>query len=243
VERRGIRINRYLATCGLGARRAVENLVSEGRVEVDGEVVRDLSFRVEPGAAVAVDGEPVHARRRFRYVAYYKSRGVLTTARDPFGRKTFGDELPPRLRDLKAVGRLDADTEGLLILTDDGALAQKVAHPSFGVVKRYVVTVEGAFSDKDAAALAAGVELDDGHVAKVAVEAVTKAGGGSAVTLSVAYGRKRMIRKMFAALGHEITSLLRVSVGPVALGELAPGQWRDLTPEEVAALQDAGSRG
>jgi pseudouridine synthase len=225
--------------CGLGARRAVENLVSEGRVEVNGEVVRDLSFRVAPGAAVAVDGEPVEARRRFRYVAYHKSRGVLTTARDPFGRKTYGDELPPRLRDLKAVGRLDADTEGLLILTDDGGLAQKVAHPSFGVVKRYVVTVRGQFSDEDAAGLGAGVELDDGHVAKMDVERVTTVGESFAVALSVTYGRKRMIRRAFAALGHEITSLLRVSVGPVALGELAPGEWRDLTPEEVAALRDA----
>lgn len=239
MERRGIRINRYLAMCGLGARRAVENLVSEGRVEVDGEVVRDLSFRVEPGAAVAVDGEPVEARRRFRYVAYYKSRGVLTTARDSFGRKTYGDELPPRLKGLKAVGRLDADTEGLLILTDDGALAQKVAHPSFGVAKRYVVTTKGEFSDKDAAALAAGVELDDGHVAKMDVEAVAIVGNGSAVTLSVTYGRKRMIRRAFAALGQEIKSLLRVSVGPVALGELRPGEWRYLTPEEVAALRGA----
>jgi 23S rRNA pseudouridine2605 synthase len=238
VERRRIRINRYLAMCGLGARRAVESLVSEGRVEVDGEVVRDLSFRVAPGAAVAVDGEPVEARRRFRYVAYYKSRGVLTTARDPFGRKTYREELPPRLRDLKAVGRLDADTEGLLILTDDGEFAQNVAHPSFGVVKRYVVVVEGEFSDKDGAALGAGVELDDGHVAKMNVEEVAPADRGSAVTLGVTYGRKRVIRRAFAALGHEITSLLRVSVGAVALGELAPGEWRDLTPEEVAALRN-----
>ena len=239
MERRGIRINRYLATCGLGARRAVEKLVAEGRVEVEGEVVRDLSFRVEPGAAVAVDGEPVVARRDFRYVAYYKSRGVLTTARDPFGRKAYGDELPARLRDLRAVGRLDADTEGLLILTDDGALAQKVAHPSFGVVKRYVVTVRGAFSDEDAAALAAGVGLDDGHIAKMEVEKITNVDEGSAVTLSVTYGRKRMIRRAFAALGFEITSLLRVSVGPVALGELGPGEWRSLTAEEVSALCDA----
>ena len=239
MERRGIRINRYLAMCGLGARRAVEGLVSAGRVKVDGEVVRDLSFRVAPGSAVTVNGEPVEARRRFRYVAYYKSRGVLTTARDPFGRKTYGDELPRRLRDLKAVGRLDADTEGLLILTDDGSLAQKVAHPSFGVVKRYVVTVKRPFSEKDAAALAAGVELDDGHVGKVDVEAVGAAGGGSAVTVSTTYGRKRMIRRMFASLGHDITSLLRISVGPVELGELGPGQWRDITSEEVAALRDA----
>jgi pseudouridine synthase len=140
------------------------------------------------------------------------------------------------------VGRLDADTEGLLLLTDDGALAQKVAHPSFGVLKRYVVTVRRPFSAGDAAALAAGVELDDGHLAKVNVETLNAAGGGSAVMVSAAYGRKRMIRKMFTALGHEIISLLRVAVGPVELGELRPGEWRDLTPEEVAALRGAGGR-
>jgi 23S rRNA pseudouridine2605 synthase len=232
---RGIRINRYLAMCGLGARRAVEKLVTEGRVRVDG-VVADLSSRVAPGAAVSVDGDVVKPRRRFRYVAYYKRRGVLTTTRDPFRRKTIRGEVPRELRDLKPVGRLDADTEGLLIMTDDGSFAHRVAHPSFGVVKRYVVEVDGRVTENDVAVLERGVELRDGHVGRLKVDATEIRGPGSAVSVSAEYGRKRMIRQMFGALGYKISVLRRVAVGPVSLGRLRPGEWRELTDEEVAVL-------
>lgn len=235
-DRRGIRINRYLAMCGLGARRAVERLVREGRVVVDGAVVDDLAFRVPAGAAVSVGGRAVTPRRRFRYVAYHKRRGVLTTTRDPHRRRTVRDELPGQLRDLKPVGRLDGDTEGLLLLTDDGSFAQRVAHPSFGVVKRYVVDAEGRVTKKDVAALERGVELSDGHIGKLRVDSVERAGAGSSVKVSAVYGRKRMIRQMFAALGHKVKVLRRVAVGPVTLGRLRPGEWRELSEEEVAAL-------
>lgn len=236
-SRRGIRINRYLAMCGLGARRAVERLVAEGRVKVDGDVVADLSFRVARGATVAVDGRAVTAPPVFRYVAYYKRRGVLTTTRDPFRRRTVRRELPRDLRDLKPVGRLDADSEGLLLMTDDGSFAHRVAHPSFGVVKKYVVEVEGRVARGDVEALERGIELLDGHVGKVKVDSVQISPRGSAVSVSVNYGRKRMIRQMFGALGHSVTRLRRVAVGPVALGRLRPGEWRELTPKEVAALR------
>jgi 23S rRNA pseudouridine2605 synthase len=235
---RGIRINRYLAMCGLGARRAVERLVKEGRVAVDGALVDDLAFRVPPGATVSVGGRAVRPRRCFRYVAYHKRRGVLTTTRDPFRRTTVRDELPRELRDLKPVGRLDGDTEGLLLLTDDGSFAQRVAHPSFGVVKRYVVEVGSRVTKKEVAALERGVKLEDGHVGKVKVGSVKRSGAGSVVSVSAVYGRKRMIRQMFAALGYKVKALRRVAVGPVTLGGLRPGEWRDLTEEEVAALGD-----
>ncbi len=235
---RGIRINRYLAMCGLGARRAVERLVMEGRVAVDGAVVDDLAFRVPPGAAVSVGGKAVRPRRRFRYVAYHKRRGVLTTTRDPFRRRTVRDELPRQLRYLKPVGRLDGDTEGLLLLTDDGSFAQRVAHPSHGVVKKYVVDVEGRITNKAIAALERGVELEDGRVGKVKVGTVRRSGPGSTVSVSAVYGRKRMIRQMFKSLGHKVVRLRRVAVGPVVLGRLRPGEWRELTEEEVAALSD-----
>lgn len=234
----GIRINRYLAMCGLGARRAVERLVMEGRVVVDGAVVDDLAFRVPSGAAVSVGGKEVSPRRRFRYVAYHKRRGILTTTRDPFRRRTVRDELPRQLRDLKPVGRLDGDTEGLLLLTDDGSFAQRVAHPSFGVVKRYVVEVSGRITKKDVGTLERGVELSDGHMGKVKVDSVKGTPVGSTVSVSARYGRKRMIRQMFAALGHKVKVLLRVAVGPVTLGRLRPGEWRELTQEEVAALSE-----
>ena len=235
-DQRGIRINRYLAMCGLGARRAVERLVKEGRVAVDGAVVDDLAFRVPPGAAVSVGGKEVRPRRRFRYVAYNKKRGVLTTTRDPHRRRTVRDELSRQLRDLKPVGRLDGDTEGLLLLTDDGSFAHRVAHPSFGVVKKYVVVVEGRVTKKDVAALERGVELEEGHIGKVNVGSVKRSGAGSTVSVSAVYGRKRMIRQMFAVLGHKVKALRRVAVGPVKLSRLRPGEWRELTEEEVAAL-------
>ncbi|MGD8718916.1 MAG: pseudouridine synthase [Candidatus Zixiibacteriota bacterium] len=236
-KRRGIRINRYLAMCGFGARRAVERLVAEGRVRVDGEVVTDLAFRVEAGAKVTVNGAVARARRKFRYVAYYKRRGVLTTARDPFRRRIIKHELPRHLRSLKPVGRLDADTEGLILLTDDGAFAHRVAHPSFGVLKRYVVEVRGCVTRKGVRELERGIKLRDGHIGRVNVETVEAEAESSVVTLNVEYGRKRMLRQMFAALRHRVTRLCRVNVGPVALGELAPGEWRDLTAEEVKILR------
>ena len=235
-DQSGIRINRYLAMSGLGARRAVERLVREGRVVVDGVVVDDLAFRVPPGAAVSVGGKEVSPRRCFRYVAYHKRRGILTTTRDPFRRRTVRDELPRQLRDLKPVGRLDGDTEGLLLLTDDGSFAQRVAHPSFGVVKKYVVEVSGRMTKKDVGTLERGVELSDGHMGKVKVDYVKGTPVGSTVSVSARYGRKRMIRQMFAALGHKVKVLLRVAVGPVTLGRLRSGEWRELTQEEVAAL-------
>jgi len=238
--RAGVRINLYLARCGLGARRAVERLVLEGRVAVDGETVRGLASRVAAGARVTVDGRAVRPRPRFRYYAYYKRRGVLTTSRDPFRRRTVAGELPRRLRTLKPVGRLDLDTEGLLLLTDDGAFAQRVAHPSFGVPKRYEVEVRGEVTAEAVAALERGISLEDGHLGKVKVARVKTAPGSSRVTVVTCYGRKRMLRQMFAALGFEITSLRRVAVGTVTLEGLRPGQWRALTVEEVAALRRDG---
>jgi len=231
-----VRINRYLAHSGLGARRAVEALVLEGKVEVDGVVVRDLAFRVAEGARVVVDGKPVRPRRKFRYFAYFKPRGVLTTRRDPEGRRTVHDVLPPALRDLKPVGRLDADTEGLLLLTDDGGFSQRVAHPSFQVVKKYLVEVDGAVGEAAVARLEGGVPLEDGHVGRVRVSGVAARPGFSRVTVTTTFGRKRMIRRMFGALDFKVKLLRRVAVGPVRLGELRPGQWRPLSAGEVATL-------
>jgi pseudouridine synthase len=211
--------------------------VADGRVRVNGEVVTDLAFRVEAGAEVTVNGAPARARRKFHYVAYFKRRGVLTTTRDPFRRRTIKQELPRHLRGLKAVGRLDADTEGLILLTDDGALAHRVAHPSFGVLKRYVVEARGRVTRKDVRELEHGIKLRDGHMGRVNVETVEADPDLSVVTLNVEYGRKRMLRQMFAALGHKVKRLRRVTIGPVALGDLAPGEWRDLSPEEVKILR------
>ncbi len=237
-----VRINRYLALCGVAARRPGEELVRAGRVKVDGVVVRDLSFRVPAGARVTVDGRAVTPRRAYRYYVYYKPRGVITTTRDPAKRRTVIDALPAALRDLKPVGRLDAETEGLLLLTDDGAFAHIVAHPSFHIVKRYVVEVAGTVTAADVAAIEKGITLADGHIGRADVERIKVQGGRSFVTVSVCYGRKRMLRQLFAARRLKILSLTRVAVGPVKLGKLAPGEVRPLGRREIEGLAAAARR-
>jgi 23S rRNA pseudouridine2605 synthase len=234
----GVRINRYLSLCGLGARRDVEALVRAGRVKVNRSPVADLATRVPDGARVEVDGRLVAPRRSFRYVAYYKERGVLTTCRDPFRRRTLVMEVPPALRDLKPVGRLDADTEGLIILTDDGAFAHRVAHPAFNVPKRYEAEVVGTVTRADRAAIQGGIRLLDGHIGKARVDNVGRTPAGSRVTLTVTYGRKRMLRQLLTARGHKVLSLRRLAIGAVSGAGLKPGGWRDLTPAEVASLRD-----
>jgi len=232
----GVRINRYLALCGLGARREAEELVRAGRVAVNGSPLADLAYRVREGDRVQVDGKAVKPRKQFRYILYYKQPGVLTTTRDPHQRRILINELPKQLRDLKPVGRLDADTEGLIILTDDGGFAQRVAHPSYNIPKRYYVEVAGRVTRGDAKELERGVSLLDGHIGRCHVNAVDTGLGESRVILTVSYGRKRMIRQMFASLGYKVKLLRRVAIGSVELGTLAPGEWRELTAEEVAAL-------
>jgi 23S rRNA pseudouridine2605 synthase len=231
-----IRLNRYLAMCGLGSRRACDRIIAGGRVTVNGDIVANLGVYIDESDEITVDGLPVKPAKTFRYYAFYKPRGVLTTTKDPYKRKIVKHLLPPWLRDLKPVGRLDRDTEGLLLLTDDGSFAQKVAHPSGGVVKRYEVTVEGAVTAGDLERLETGVSLPDGRIGRGDVADFRESDGVSTVILEVTYGRKRMIRRMFGALGYKIAVLRRTAVGAVELGGLAPGEFRELTAKEIAAL-------
>jgi 23S rRNA pseudouridine2605 synthase len=231
-----VRLNRYLATCGLGSRRACDVIIADGRVTVKGEVVTELGVCINEGEDVAVDGRTVKPTKSFRYYAFNKPRGILTTTKDPRKRKIVKDILPPWLRDLKPVGRLDRDTEGLLLLTDDGAFAQKVAHPSGGIIKRYEVVVKGSVEDKDLKRIEAGVPIPDWHIGRGTVTAVKESDGVTTVVLEVEYGRKRMIRRMFGSLGYKIAVLRRSAVGPVELGDLAPGEYRELTAGEIAAV-------
>ena len=231
------RINRYLALCGLGARREVEDLVRAGRVNINGVRLSDLTYRVQAGDRVTVDGKIAKPRKQLRYILYYKRPGVLTTTRDPYRRRILVNELPRQLRDLKPVGRLDADTEGLIILTDDGGFAQRVAHPSNNISKQYYVGVAGRVTHADVKELEKGVTLLDGHLGRCHVDGVNAAATESYVTLTVTYGRKRMIRQMFAALGYKVVLLRRIAIGPIGIGGLGPGEWRELTAEEVAGLR------
>lgn len=232
-----IRLNRYLAMCGLGSRRACDGIIADRRVTVNGEVLAELGACIDEGDDVAVDGRTINPAKSFRYFAFNKPRGILTTTKDPRKRKIVKDLLPPWLRDLKPVGRLDRDTEGLLLLTDDGSFAQKVAHPSGGVVKRYEVVVKGGVEDKYLKRIETGVALPDGHIGRGKVlTAIGENDGVTTVVLEVEYGRKRMIRRMFGSLGYKIAVLRRIAVGPVELGRLGPGEFRELTAREIATI-------
>jgi len=230
----GERLQKVLARAGYGSRRSCEDLISRGRVEVDGRVAV-LGCRVDlERARVQVDGVVVAVRPGLVYYLLHKPVGVVTTASDPRGRPTVVGLVPGQPR-VFPVGRLDADTEGLLILTNDGDLAQRLTHPSFGVEKEYLVELERPLTPGDLRGLRNGVMLDDGPTAPARAAAVPPRG----LRLVVHEGRNRQVRRMCGAVGHRVVRLVRVRIGPVADGRLAPGQWRTLRAGEVRSLQAA----
>jgi 23S rRNA pseudouridine2605 synthase len=229
------RLQKVLARAGLGSRRAAEDLIRAGRVAVGGRPA-SLGDRVRPGRdQVTVDGVPIPADPRLRYFALNKPAGVTTTMRDPHAARTLASFLPPGPR-VFAVGRLDRDSEGLLLLTNDGALAYRIQHPSRGVEKEYLVEVDGSISADGVRRLRGGVDLEDGVARAIRVGRVERVRGRSSVGLVMSEGRKRVVRRMFAALGHPVRRLVRVRVGPIALGHLRPGEVRPLDPREVMEL-------
>ena len=228
------RIQKVLAAAGVASRRAVEEMVAEGRITVNGQPAR-LGQRVDPDAdEVEVDGIPVGLRADLAYYLLNKPPGVVTTASDPQGRPTVVAMLPDEPR-VFPVGRLDTDSEGLLLLTNDGGLTHRLTHPSFGVDKEYLAHVEGRPSRGALRRLREGVELDDGPAQAVAVSHPEP----SVVRIVVHEGRNRMVRRMCEAVGHPVIRLVRTRIGPLADRKLPPGQWRELRPEEVRALERA----
>jgi 23S rRNA pseudouridine2605 synthase len=225
-------LNAYLARSGIASRRRSDELIKEGRVRVNGEAGRLDTFVAEQDV-VEVDGRRI-APQRLAYVLLHKPAAVVTTARDPQGRPTVVGLVGHPLR-VVPVGRLDAETTGALLLTNDGALAHRLAHPRYGVEKVYVAEVEGAPSDEDLLHLAEGVELEDGVTAPARVRRL----GRSRVELVLHEGRKRQVRRMCDALGHPVRTLHRPVYAGLELGDLAPGAWRELSDDEVAALQAA----
>jgi 23S rRNA pseudouridine2605 synthase len=231
-----VRLNAYLARAGVASRRGADDLIKAGRVTVNG-APGQLNTFVEPGDRVEVDGSPVSAQA-LRYVLLHKPVGVVTTARDPQGRPTVVElvDVPERV---VPVGRLDADTTGALLLTNDGPLAHRLAHPRYGVEKVYVVDVEG---EPDAAALQAlteGVELEDGMTAPATVRCLAP----SRVELVLHEGRNRQVRRMLDAVGHPVRRLHRSVYAGLTLEGLEPGDWRELTPDEVELLVRVVGRG
>ena len=229
-----VRLQKVLARVGYGSRRVCDDLIAAGRVLVNGEVAL-LGRRVDPETAlIEVDGAPIGVRPGLVHYLLNKPAGVVTTADDPRGRPTVVGLVPAEPR-VFPVGRLDADTEGLLLLTNDGELAHRLTHPSYGVEKEYVAEVEGTPSRAALRMLREGVELDDGMTAPAKASLMDP----SVVRLTIHEGRNRQVRRMCAEVGHPVTRLVRVRVGPIADRSLAPGAWRELTVGELRSLQQA----
>jgi len=236
----GIRLQKVLAAAGVGSRRHCEEMIGAGRVEVDGEIVRRFGARVDPQTQVIrVDGRRIPAREDLVYLALNKPAGVLTSMSDPRGRPTIADYLGDRGERLFHVGRLDYDTEGLMLLTNDGELAHRLAHPSFGVLKTYLADVAGPLSRDLGRRLMTGVELDDGLATADRFRVVERAGQRALVEITLHEGRKHIVRRMLAEAGHPVSRLVRTQVGPVALGPLKPGTTRRLTTREIGELYAA----
>jgi pseudouridine synthase len=226
-----MRLNAYLARAGVASRRKADELIKAGRVTVNGEPGQ-LNTQVQSRDVVRVDGERVE-KQQLTYLLLNKPRNTVTTASDPQGRRTVVELVPDEPR-VVPVGRLDADTTGALLLTNDGDLAHRLAHPRYGVEKTYVVEVEGAPSDDAIAGLADGVELDDGVTAPARARRVTR----NVVELTIHEGRNRQVKRMLEAVGHPVRRLHRPRYAGICLDGLEPGEWRELTPDEIAALRN-----
>jgi 23S rRNA pseudouridine2605 synthase len=233
-----MRLAKHLAHAGVASRRASETLVAEGRVTVDGEVVTDPARGVTGDETIAVDGELVRAPGARVVYALHKPPGVVSTAADPHGRRTVVDLVPAGHR-LYPVGRLDADTTGLILLTNDGDLAYALTHPRFEVPRTYRARVEGRPGERALRSLREGVELDDGRTAPAQVRLL----GPHELELTIHEGRKRQVRRMCEAVGHRVVDLRRVAFGPLRLGDLAAGRHRRLTAAEVERLRKAALGG
>ncbi|HRQ00551.1 MAG TPA: pseudouridine synthase [Terrimesophilobacter sp.] len=232
----GERLQKVMAAAGVASRRASEVLIAQGRVTVNGQTVTEPGRRVLPGDRIAVDGVAVQTDATRRYVMLNKPVGVVSSMSDEQGRpdlRRYAAEFEQRLFN---VGRLDINTSGLLVLTNDGELAHVLAHPSFGVQKTYVAKVRGTVSPQTIQRLKSGVELEDGPIAADEAKLIDASRGTSLVELSLHSGRNRIVRRMLDAVGHPVLELVRRSFGPLHLGTLGVGRWRELTTIELGKL-------
>lgn len=236
----GVRLQKVLAQAGVASRRAAEDLIFRGRVEVNGSIVAEQGMRVDPATdVIRVDGVRIPPQRQHRYVVLNKPRGVVSTMDDPHGRPSLAAYVNQHPGErLFHVGRLDADTEGLLVLTNDGEFAQRLAHPSYEVSKTYLAEVSGQVTDATLKRLRAGVELSDGPVRPDLVKLIQRTGDRTLIQVQLHEGRNRIVRRLFDEVGHPVRKLSRIAIGPIRLGDLKPGALRDLTREELGALLD-----
>jgi len=235
----GIRLQKVLAQAGVASRRSAEHLIEQRRVEVDGKVVTEFGLRVDPAVSVIrVDGERIPPVTAHVYLVLNKPRGVVTTMSDPQGRPCIADYTRDRPERLFHVGRLDTDTEGLLLLTNHGEFAHRLAHPSYEVSKTYVAEVEGNVKPAALRRLLDGVVLEDGSAQADTVKVLSTVKGRTLIEISLHEGRNRIVRRMFDAVGHPVKRLTRTAIGPVRRGNLHTGELRELTDKELGQLLD-----
>lgn len=232
-----MRLQKYLALCGVASRRTAEKMIADGRVSVDGNTVTEMGVQVEIGQNIRVDGKLVTPEPDKYYIMYHKPAGEVTTASDPEGRATVLDKFRDFPARLYPVGRLDYDSEGLLLLTNDGDLTERMLHPSMEVDKVYLARVSNQLTPQEAHRLEMGVMVDGRKTARAKVSILGFKGLYTDILVSIHEGRNRQVRKMVEQVGHQVVMLRRIRFGPLKLGDLPRGMWRELTQEELNELR------
>jgi len=234
-----IRLQKYLAQAGIASRRASENLILQGRIKVNGITVKELGTKVNPESdIIKVDGKICNIKHHFIYILLNKPKGVLTSVKDPFGRPTVLQLLKGVKERVFPVGRLDKDTEGLLLLTNDGDITYKLTHPKFKVSKTYIAHINGVISQNKIRALERGIMLEDGLTSPAKIKIIKISDNSTIIELKIYEGKKRQIRRMCAAIGHPVISLKRTQIGKLSLKSLRVGQWKYLNQEEINYLKE-----
>ncbi|WP_029069670.1 pseudouridine synthase [Jonesia quinghaiensis] len=235
----GVRLQKVLAEAGVGSRRECENLIAQGRVEIDGQIVMELGVRVDPVKNnILVDGLKIVVDSSKITIAVNKPRKMVATMHDPEGRPTVADLVKNRSERLFHVGRLDFESEGLLLLTNDGELANRLSHPRFGVRKTYLVTVQGRVPNGLGSQLLKGITLDDGEIALDRYRIVDFSDQETMIEVELHSGKNRIVRRIFDSVGHPVTRLVRTAIGPIRLGDLKQGRTRIMSTTEVATLMN-----
>lgn len=232
-----MRLQKYLASCGVASRRAAEKLIAEGHVTVDGQKITEMGVQVEDHQIICVDGKRVRPEGEKHYIMYHKPAGEVTTVSDPEGRTTVLDRFRDYPVRLYPVGRLDYDSEGLLLLTNDGDLTERMLHPSMEVDKTYLARVSNQVTPEEARQLERGVMVDGRKTARAKVHILSVQNLFTDMIITIHEGRNRQVRKMVEQIGHQVVMLRRIRFGPLKLGELPRGMWRPLTQEELDALK------
>ncbi len=237
-----VRLQKYIAMCGAASRRHAEEFITSGRVSVDGNVIRELGTKVEIGAnRVSLDGKELELERKKYYVMLNKPYGYISAVKDQFDRPTVTDIIKEELNvSLHPVGRLDYDTEGLILLTNDGDFTYHITHPKYNIGKTYIATLKGGITVKHLMALRRGIRVEDYKTSPAEVDLLDSVPGQSKVQITIHEGKNRQVRKMFESLGYTVAALERIAIGNVTLGNLAKGRWRHLTSYEVSYLMGKG---